>query len=160
MNLPSRPSSLRTKQPPGCRNSPIILSGSFKSLSITVTFLPSLESTAANAEPSTPDPMMITSGSLWEGIDAVAPIKLVSEIMAPFLHCLKEKELHIHICYPQIIQQIYWSVFLSFLRQKPRSWTLLSQMSFFFFLFWGHTWRYLGILAVLLAQHVVQGIHI
>lgn len=93
MNLPSRPRSLRVLKPPGCRNSPSILSGSFKSLSITITFLPSLASTAAKAEPSTPDPTMITSGSFWEDIDveAAASVKVVSEILVPFSHYLKKK---------------------------------------------------------------------
>lgn len=65
MHSPSRPKSLRALKPPGCNNSPTILSGSFRSLSITVTFLPSLESTVAKEEPRTPDPTMIISGSYW-----------------------------------------------------------------------------------------------
>lgn len=65
MYSPSRPKSRRALNPPGCSNSPTILSGSFRSLSITVTFLPSLESTVAKEEPRTPDPTMIISGSYW-----------------------------------------------------------------------------------------------
>ena len=62
--LPSSPSFSKTARPPGCRSSPTILSGSFKSLSMTVTRRPSRASTVAKAEPATPDPMITISGSL------------------------------------------------------------------------------------------------
>lgn len=62
--LPARPRAFRHWYPPGWSSSPTILSGSFKSRSMTVTRRPSRPKTAAMAEPRMPDPTIMTSGSV------------------------------------------------------------------------------------------------
>lgn len=85
-NRPSSPSSLSALYPPGCSSSPTILSGSFRSLSTTVTLLPSRARTAAIAEPKTPAPTITTSGSRSPGEpDAEAPSEAEEPVSTLFL---------------------------------------------------------------------------
>lgn len=94
MHPPSRPKSRRALNPPGCSNSPTILSGSFRSLSITVTFLPSLESTVAKEEPRTPDPTMMISGSYWSDVVVfgAASVRYTSEKFTSLLPFRKQSQ--------------------------------------------------------------------
>ena len=62
--LLSRPSSAAALTPPACKYSPTIRLGGTKERSMTVTRRPSRARTVASAEPSVPDPTMITSGSV------------------------------------------------------------------------------------------------
>lgn len=57
-----------TRMPPGCMSSPMIFSDCFRSRSMMTTFLPSLASAAASADPAVPAPTMTTSASYSSSI--------------------------------------------------------------------------------------------
>jgi hypothetical protein len=88
-DLLSSPSEHRALTPPGWSSSPTMRSGSLTSRSMTVTVRPSLPNTVASADPSTPEPTIITSDCFCsctsEAVSGVAKMLELSCILVQVL---------------------------------------------------------------------------